>query len=150
MGQHYFADEAHIRALVGQMRSARLSLPPGLDTDDIPLLCRIYNGIGPEAWSAPLRRLCTLMLELFEPEALIHDWEYVYQPKDRKHFTRANIRFAWNAVLYAVRTADVVQKILTQAGAGIVLALICQLWGWEAFKISVLPPEQEQDERNTL
>ena len=58
-----------------------LSMPAGFSTCPLATLRAVYNGIGPDRWSARLRRVVTELLEWFAPEALIHDWEYTFQPK---------------------------------------------------------------------
>ena len=132
---HYSLE--HVQALKMRCFSARLSMPGPFRFATLEDLQSCYNGIGPDAWAPGLRSIVTALLDRFEPEALIHDWEYMYQPKTYGHFTRANLRFAWNAFMCAASTADSGRKnLLLQTGAGIVLALLCQLFGWQAFQDS--------------
>lgn len=138
MQQYYFADDRHIAGLVSEIRGKGLSTPDGMDLTDLPGLVRVYNGIGPDAWAEPLRRISTALLARFEPEALIHDWEYTHQPKTYWAFTWANIRFAWNAFLCAFRTADTRKKLLAQTAAGLALATLCQIWGWTGYRTASL------------
>ena len=126
----------HVQALKMQCFSARLSMPESCRFATVEDLRKCYNGIGPEAWAPGLRSIVTVLLERFEPEALIHDWEYMYQPKTYGHFTLANFRFAWNAFMCACGSADSRKNLLLQTGAGIVLALLCQLFGWRGYKDS--------------
>ena len=126
----------HVQALKMQCFSARLSMPTLFRFASAEQLQACYNGIGPEAWAPGLRSIVTVLLDRFEPEALIHDWEYMYQPKTYGYFTLANLRFAWNAFMCACGSADSRKNLLLQTGAGIVLALLCQLFGWKGYKDS--------------
>lgn len=129
---HYSLE--HVQTLKMQCFSARLSMPEPFRFSTVEELQAVYNGIGPEAWAPGLRSIVTALLDRFEPEALIHDWEYMYQPKTWGHFTAANLRFAWNAFICACSSADSRKNLLIQTGAGIALALLCQIFGWKAFQ----------------
>ncbi len=117
-----------------------LSAPAGFAVCPVATLRAVYNGIGPDRWSAQLRRVCTELLEWFEPEALIHDWEYAFQPKTYWKFTVANLRFAWNACIAADRSCADLSLKLRRAGRGLLLAALCQLFGWPGFR-DARPPE---------
>jgi len=98
-------------------------------------LHRVYNGIGPDRWSARFRASVTALLERYEEEALIHDWEYTFQPKTRLHFLLANLRFAGNAIVAAYdRSGAFSRRFWLDGGLGIVLAILCQLFGWIGYK----------------
>jgi len=133
--QSYFATEAHIRQLMWAVVEAKLSAPEDFDRTAPETLRVIYNGIGPDCWSDRFRRLTTRLLAMFEPEALIHDWEYTFQPKTYQAFTAANARFAINAVRYALRYKRSAKYML----CGALLALLCQLFGWRGFKSASYP-----------
>lgn len=115
------------------------------------MLMEIYNGIGPDCWNPRFREKVTELLAWFEPEALVHDWEYTFQPKTYCHFTIANLRFALNAFIaaYAQAAAAIASRrarwryILKQTGRGLLLALLCQLGGWHGYK-TAMPPEAAQ------
>lgn len=124
----------HVQSLKMRCFSARLSMPYFFRFATIDDLRNCYNGIGPEAWAPGLRSIVTALLDRFEPEALIHDWEFTYQPRTYTAFTLANIRFAWNAFMCACSSADSRQSLLVQTGAGIALGLLCQIWGWQGYK----------------
>ncbi|MDD4818109.1 MAG: hypothetical protein PHI85_09090 [Victivallaceae bacterium] len=117
-----------------------LSMPAGFSTCPLATLRAVYNGIGPDRWSARLRRVVTELLEWFAPEALIHDWEYTFQPKTYWRFTVANLRFAWNACLAADRSSARFPWKLRRAGRGLLLAALCQLFGWSGYR-DAKPPE---------
>ena len=71
----------------------------------------------------------------YEEEALIHDWEYTFQPKTRLHFLIANLRFAVNAVIAAyVRSGAFSRRFWIDGGLGIALAGLCQLFGWTGYR----------------
>ena len=128
----------HVKALKLHCFDAGLSMPTLFRFASAEQLQACYNGIGPEAWAPGLRSIVTVLLDRFEPEALIHDWEYTHQPKTYGAFTWANIRFAWNAFLCAFRTADTRKKLLAQTAAGLVLATLCQIWGWTGYRTASL------------
>ena len=81
-----------------------------------------YNGIGPDRWSSRFRRFTTWILTFLEASALIHDWEFTYQPKTYGYFTLANLRLAWNAAKDK------------HPFSGITAAILCQLFGWKGFR----------------
>ena len=97
-----------------------------------------YNGIGPERWSSRFRKLTTDLLRFFESDALIHDWEYTYQPKTYIHFTLANLRFSANAFINAYDAGDGKwSTIWQQTYKGLLLAALCQAFGWSGYKASI-------------
>jgi len=100
----------------------------------------------------------TNLLEYFEPECLIHDWEFARQPRTWWHFSIANIRMIVNAFLYACATLPpvspeqtrrarlrVILRITARAAA---LALLCQLGGWRGYKTTVINQPQTKDFSN--
>ena len=124
----------HVQSLKMRCFSARLSMPYFFRFASDEQLQACYNGIGPEAWAPGLRSIVTALLDRFEPEALIHDWEFTYQPRTYTAFTLANIRFAWNAFLCACSATHHRKNLLLQTAAGIALAVLCQIWGWNGYK----------------
>ena len=82
------------------------SAPAGFFMSSDLQLQACYNGIGPDRWSSRFRKLTTNLLRFFESDALIHDWEYTYQPKTYMHFTLANLRFSANAFINAYDAGD--------------------------------------------
>jgi len=97
----------------------------------IEVLQACYNGIGPDRWSSRFRRFTTWILTFLEASALIHDWEFTYQPKTYGYFTLANIRLAWNA------SKD------HHPFSGITAAVLCQLFGWKGFlNVNSMPPSK--------
>ena len=131
----------HIRDLRNIAGFCRLLAPKGFWQEDDHRLTEIYNGIGPEQWSSRFRRLTTRFLQFFAAGALIHDYEYSLREKNYKKFTLANLRFAYNACKlafgnYRIRLACRVSLF------GILLALLCQCFGYSAYKMGV-PPGKE-------
>lgn len=133
MAQYQYS-EGHILNLIDRIRDGKLSVPEGFSATPVAELTACYNGIGPESWSPALRSLTTGLLNLFEAEALIHDWEYTYQPRTSGAFLRANIRFARNAIRAALQWRSVpLKKRLKRAACGVVLACLCQVFGWKGY-----------------
>lgn len=111
-----------------------LSAPAQFWETSPEVLEKVYNGIGPDRWSSRFRAAVTALLERYEEEALIHDWEYTYQPKTYLHFLLANLRFAVNTVIAAyARSGAFSRRFWIDGGLGIVLALLCQLFGWSGY-----------------
>lgn len=131
--QEYFANIEHVDYLLRQIKAAKLNVPVGFNTNS-EILQQCYNGIGPDRWSSRLRRFTTALLEQFEPEALIHDWEYTYTAKTFWSFTIANIRFLYNGIKYAVFCYRFSKRTVRQIRLSICLAILCQLFGWNGFK----------------
>ena len=120
-----------------------LSAPARFWDTSPEVLRKVYNGIGPDRWSRQFRSAVTALLERYEEEALIHDWEYTFQPKTRLHFLIANLRFATNAVLSAyARNGAFSKRFWLDGGLGILLAILCQLFGWSGYKTTT--PEEFQ------
>ena len=128
--------EQYSRSYVRELRYLavihNLSAPDLFWTESEEILTDIYNGIGPESWSGWFRRLTTWMLEFFESDALIHDYEYVLPGKSYKMFTLANVRFAYNACKLAFgkyRFCNACRVSLL----GVLLALLCQCFGYNGY-----------------
>ncbi|MGE4300800.1 MAG: hypothetical protein AB7F40_04265 [Victivallaceae bacterium] len=134
---NYFASEAHILAIRRVCGIFEFAAPPAFEATDTPTLRAVYNGIGPDRWSTCFRRLVTFLLTWFEAAALIHDWEYTFMPKTYSAFTAANWRFARNvcreAFMYFRDIPGGWRMILRRTAEGLVLALLCQLFGWKGF-----------------
>ena len=112
---------SHIQNLKMHCFDAGLSMPHMFRFASSADLQACYNGIGPDRWSSRFRRFTTWILTFLEASALIHDWEFTYQPKTYGAFTLANIRLAFNA------TKD------NHPFSGITAAFLCQLFGWKGF-----------------
>mgnify|MGYP000125148407 FL=1 len=108
-------------------------------------LRRCYNGIGPDAWSSRFRGLVTMLLEPFEIAALPHDFDFGTAARTYFAFTVANIRFAVNAILEAFHrhplclplnkiSRQELQRLTTMILFGLLLAVLCQCFGWGGFK----------------
>ena len=129
---HYSVD--HIRELRQQIELYALSAPPEFFLTDDASLQTAYNGIGPESWCPVFRNLTSFLLQFFEADALIHDFEYSGKAKSYSHFTQANLRFAWNAAKLAFSRIGPLQKAVKVAALGLLLALLCQLFGYKGYK----------------
>ncbi len=134
MKQAYDYSLDHVRLVRAAVERCGLSAPVGFAETPLKTLQKIYNGIGPDRWSSRFRSKVTALLEWFEPEALVHDWEYAYQPKTYRHFTLANVRFAVNCFLAGYRVVD--RRHICR---GLLLALLCQLFGWSGYKNAEVP-----------
>lgn len=130
---HYNYSLEHIKLLRNTALDRNLYAPKSFWTATNEQLHNCYNGIGPDAWSPYLRGAVTRCLEVFESDALIHDYEYESAPRTYAAFTLANLRFAWNATVNAFYCANLItgfQHVIF----GMLLALLCQLFGWRGFK----------------
>lgn len=133
--QKYFATVEHIESLLKSVKEAGLNVPKDFGQASIEDLQKCYNGVGPDSWSTRFRSFVTSALKLFEPEALIHDWEFTYSPKTFKAFTAANIRFMFNGIKFALFcTKTLNKKLVRQIKISIVLAILCQIFGWFGYK----------------
>jgi len=112
----------HVKALKLHCFDAGLSMPDLFRFASAEQLQACYNGIGPDRWSSRFRRFTTWILTFLEASALIHDWEFTYQPKTYWAFTVSNLRLAWNAALDR------------HPFSGITAAVLCQLFGWCGFR----------------
>ena len=143
MGYDYTAE--HIETLLDHCREVGILTAPGFWDAPVETLRGYYNGIGPDAWSSRLRRLTTFLLRPFELAALPHDYEYATAPRTYLAFTIANLRFAANAMLEAYHRHPMrlplnreqiqeAKRFAAMAACGILLALLCQLFGWQGYK----------------
>ena len=141
-----------IRRLVAQVKRYNLSAPESFHAAPLELLRGMYNGIGPEAWSAWWRGKVTQLLRLFSSVALVHDYEFATAPRTYWAFTIANVRFAYNAYTLArgeaaerlaqlqtwapntARADEVKVTARRTIRAGLLLAVICQLGGWRGYR----------------
>ncbi len=130
----YHYDQDHIRRLLDDIHDCGLSAPAGFFRAGVNVLQACYNGIGPDRWSPKFRKLITWLLENFEADALIHDWEYAFQPRTYLHFTIANVRMAVNAFYYAFRRNKGWKHVIKQTALGALLATLCQLFGWRGYR----------------
>ena len=92
-------------------------------------LAAACNGVGPDRWPACLRRMLTWLLRPLEASSVIHDWEYSLPEKTFRSFTAANTRLAANVMLEAVYDCRPACM-----AAGILAALLCQIFGWRAYR----------------
>lgn len=92
-------------------------------------LAAACNGVGPDHWPVWLRYAFSWLLRPLEASAEIHDWEYSLPVKSYRNFTAANARLAANVMLEAFYDCRPVCM-----PAGILAALVCQLFGWYAYK----------------
>ncbi len=92
-------------------------------------LAQAFNGIGAEHWPNWLRAVLTALLRPFQAAALVHDWEYSRNVKSYGAFTAANRRLAVNIAREALY--DCHPGVIP---AGVLAALLCQIFGWRAYK----------------
>ena len=92
-------------------------------------LARTFNGIGADHWPAWLRNALTALLRPFQAAALVHDWEYSQNEKCFRKFTAANWRLAVNIAREAMY--DCRPGVIP---AGTLAAVLCQIFGWRAYK----------------
>lgn len=132
----YFAETSYIRSLLKKIADAGLSVPDGFTDSSIEMLRGCYNGVGPAQWSHRFRKIVTWLLDWFEPEALIHDWEFTYAAKNYMAFTKANLRLLFNGVKYALFTYRYISisGVIKQSCKAALLAILCQLFGWQGYK----------------
>ena len=128
-----------ISQLLDQVRKYHLSAPESFFSAGIERLKKCYNGIGPECWPKLLRQMVSELLQLFAAGALVHDFEFSQGEKSYRHFTQANCRLAWNCMILAfvgpVRLIRPVrQNRLKLAFLGITLGIVCQIFGYAAYK----------------
>ena len=116
------------------MLELNLSAPDEFWRSSPERIVAAYNGVGPDLLPRWIRRIITALLARYEPEAMVHDYEYEQPRKTFWRFTVANARFAWNAVRAAVRDNELLIVMVRQAVLGVLLAALCQLGGWRGFK----------------
>ena len=92
-------------------------------------LAQAFNGIGAEHWPNGLRIALTALLRPFQAAALVHDWEYSQDGKSYRVFSAAN----WHLGVNIIREAlyDCHPGVIP---AGVLAALLCQLFGWRAYR----------------
>ena len=112
----------HIIYLVSVAKENNFSFPHGFLSKTPQWLQRHYNGIGAEWMPRVVRKKMTKLLRHMEPHSLLHDYEFLIKKKSYWNFSRANFRLAYNG--FKSR----------HPFSGITLAVICQLFGWTAFK----------------
>ena len=98
-------------------------------------LARAYNGIGADHWPDTLRAVVTALLRSFQAAAFVHDWEYSLPEKSYRAFTAANLRLAANTAREALYDCR-----LSIVPAGIAAALLCQIFGYAAYRRGRLRP----------
>ena len=115
-----------LRAFCHEFRAAA---PDSFWTASDAELAQAFNGIGAEHWPKWMRSALTILLRPFQAAALIHDWEYSRNAKSYRAFTLANVHLAVNIAreaLYDCRPGVI--------PAGVLAALLCQIFGWRAYK----------------
>ena len=135
--QPYAYSLEHVQEL-RDVALSRLSTPDSFRSEELPVLQTCYNGIGPDRWSSRFRGFVTWVLGFFEADALVHDYEYSLAVKSYWLFTVANLRFALNSVILAAVRFGVTRKTLKVASLGLLLALLCQVFGYSGYKTGSL------------
>lgn len=136
----------HVNDLYNIVLQKKLSIPAEFEKEKISILRQCYNGIGPDRWSSQFRAFTTSLLEFFEAEAMIHDYEYSLPKKSYWRFSKANLRFAFNGVVLAIKTHKISLKTLKLIVLGFILALLCQMFGYSGYKTAVMPVEDPEME----
>ena len=98
-------------------------------------LALAFNGIGADHWPKWLRIALTSLLRAFQAAALVHDWEYSQKAKSYSAFSAANWHLAVNIAREALY--DCHPGVIP---AGVLAALLCQLFGWRAYRNGRLRP----------
>ena len=115
-------DIEYIRYLRQTAVALKFSFPPNFKRYNSKRLLRCYNGVGAEWMPDWLLKIVTFLCDRLEAPALLHDFEFVHGKKSYWRFTVANVRLAYNAAKS--------RRMLL----GIAAAIICQLFGWYAYK----------------
>ena len=92
-------------------------------------LVQAFNGIGAAHWPKWLRSTLTALLRPFQAAALVHDWEYSQKIKSYRAFSAANWHLAVNIAREALY--DCHPGVIP---AGVLAAILCQLFGWRAYR----------------
>lgn len=100
-------------------------------------LTEVFNEIGPELWCPRFEKLVKYLVEPFFVAALQHDWETSRPYKSWSAFTTMNLRFIYNALQEAIE-----QKKLKLVFMGILLAMLCQLFGYKTYSQTFIPEEK--------
>jgi hypothetical protein len=98
-------------------------------------LALAFNGIGADHWPKWLRIALTSLLRPFQAAALVHDWEYSQKIKGYRAFSAANWHLAVNIAREALYDCHP-----GMIPAGVLAALLCQLFGWRAYRNGRLWP----------
>ena len=130
----YDYSPSEILEIVNRVYDCNLSCPAQFFYTPGWKLRSVYNGIGPDAWSCRFRKFVTNLLEKFNAPAMVHDWEYTFQPKNYWFFTVANMSFAVNSFIDAFYEKRGALYAIKQTMWGVVLALLCQLFGYKGYK----------------
>ena len=115
-------DIEYIRYLRQTAIALKFSFPPEFRRYGLRRLLRCFNGIGAEWMPAKVRGFLTSLFFRLQAAALIHDFEFTYGRKSYCRFTSANVRFAYNSCR---------SRHPFSGAAG---AILCQLFGWQAFR----------------
>ena len=115
-------DIEYIRYLRQTAIALKFSFPPNFKRYNSQRLLKCFNGIGAEWMPQKLRDIMTDLFFSLQAAALLHDFEYTHGKKTYWRFIVANVRFAYNAC----RSRRPV--------AGLSGAILCQLFGWHAYK----------------
>ena len=98
-------------------------------------LAAACNGVGPEHWPQWARWILSVLLRPLDASSGPHDWEYSQKAKSYRAFSAANWHLAVNVAreaLYDCRPGVI--------PAGVLAALLCQLFGLRAYKSGRLRP----------
>lgn len=128
---------AYLRAFCNEFHAAAPDSFWAASDDELALA---FNGIGADHWPKLLRAALTALLRPFQAAALVHDWEYSQEAKCYASFAAANRRLAVNVAreaLYDCRPGVI--------PLGIAAAMLCQVFGWRAYRNGRIREVQEPD-----
>lgn len=127
-----------IDSMLAKLSQARCIIPPRMATVDSKTLAITYNGIGPEWMPDYLRAKLTKFLPTFEPAAMVHDWQYVFDAnRAETSFRTSNALLEENcrrlaAVKYPWYKSPIKRGLAILAAKDMRWA--CDTFGWSAWR----------------
>lgn len=112
----------HIKSLLRVVVQKKFLVPAGFASRSNNWVRKQYNGVGAEWMPKFVRNFMTVLLKKMEAAALVHDCEFSFVEKSYYRFTIANLRLAANGAKSG------------HAFAGAVCAVLCQIFGWPAYR----------------
>lgn len=122
----------NVGEIITIIQEVGLSLPPAFQHETPMELSCFYNGVGADWFPERLRRAVTMVLERMEPLAFIHDVEFGTAPRSYMAFTRAQLRWVYNAAKLALFFYR--EHRLRFFIAATLCAVCCQFGGWRGYK----------------
>jgi len=93
-----FYSHDEIRKRMATIHAASLEGPYSFWNAPLDAVRASSNGIGPDRWPEPIRKVVTGFLETFAEAAVVHDWEFSSSENDGtlERWHEANARFEVN------------------------------------------------------